>query len=91
MSYPSVPTGEVAIRELLLDLAERKEFRAFKLGPDAEPSAQTPHWAGFNKVPAQMFLPGLRLNGAQLFVRNFENPDTYYLRLLVNWQTGAGK
>ena len=36
-------------------------------------------------------LAGLQLNGAQMFVRNFENPDTPYPRLLINWQTGTGK
>ncbi len=36
-------------------------------------------------------LHGLRLHGAQLFVNNFQNYNTNYSRLLINWQTGTGK
>lgn len=38
-----------------------------------------------------LILPGLRLHGAQLFQKSFLSPDTPYPRLLLNWQTGAGK
>jgi hypothetical protein len=40
---------------------------------------------------ADLFLPGLRLHGAQLFIRGFTSPDTPWPRLLINWQTGTGK
>jgi hypothetical protein len=71
------PAGAEALRALLADLAGRKEFAA--LAPP--PGGSEP----------RLTLPGLRLSGAQLFVRGFENPDTPYPRLLVSWQTGTGK
>jgi hypothetical protein len=111
MSYPSVPTSstgdppEREVREFLLDLGSRKEFRS--LAPAAAPAARSeassaPHPYGFGLpggpgdgaardgagVPT---IPGLRLHGAQLFVGSFSNPDTPFTRLLLNWQTGAGK
>nr|BBO54096.1 g10L homolog protein [Abalone asfa-like virus] len=36
-------------------------------------------------------MPGLQLHNAQLFVQGFQNPNTPYSRLLLNWQTGTGK
>lgn len=36
-------------------------------------------------------IKGLQLHNAQLFVQNFQNPNTPYSRLLLNWQTGTGK
>jgi hypothetical protein len=102
MSYPPLPraasaapgseAAEGAIRSLLGNLAARKEFRSFgRPGPTPGPAHR--RWDGFGPAAAasRLFLPGLRLNGAQLFIRNFENPDTEYTRVLVKWQTGTGK
>ena len=100
MSYPQVPPAasaapggapaEAAVRALLGDLAGRKEFRAFGR---AAAAAAPRHWDGFApEGPAsRLVLPGLRLSGAQQFIRNFENPDTEFSRVLVKWQTGTGK
>ncbi|MFA6165763.1 MAG: helicase-related protein [Gemmatimonadaceae bacterium] len=84
------PAAEEAIQALLGDLAERKEFAALR------PRAAAPERvdvAGFVReaAPAPLFLPGHRLHGAQLFVSNFESPNTEYTRLLIEWQTGTGK
>lgn len=85
--YPRLPDASADsrdVREFLLDLGARKEFRSFS-GPGGparrpgEPAVEIPS------------LTGLRLHGAQAFVRNYENPDTPYPRLLLNWQTGTGK
>ena len=32
-----------------------------------------------------------QLTGAQLFIKNFFNPNTLHKSLLINWQTGVGK
>ena len=106
MAYPAplsaaqgLPSEET-IREFLLDLGARKEFRSLRLSPGSD--AEADKAAAFFGLPAYGFprapggeeggvLGGLRLHGAQLFVRNFENPDTPYERLLINWQTGTGK
>ena len=36
-------------------------------------------------------LDGLRLSPSQTFISNFQNPNTKFLRILLNWQTGSGK
>jgi len=92
MAYIPVPRvdGKAGIQELLGDLAERKEFRAFMV-PPTQPGIPE-HLSGFTEGTTQpLYLPGLRLHGVQLFVRNFENPDTMYMRLFIDWQTGTGK
>lgn len=105
MAYPLPPSAaeglppEEALREFLLDLGARKEFRSLRLRPpDASAAAAAAAALGlpaYGAPPspegAAAPLGGLRLHGAQLFVRNFENPDTPYPRLLLNWQTGTGK
>ena len=104
MSYPTVPTSstgdppERELREFLLDLGARKEFRSLAPTAAAAPPPGAPHPYGFGLpggpgdggggIPV---IPGLRLHGAQLFVGNFSNPDTPFTRLLLNWQTGTGK
>ena len=88
MSYPGPAAGGgAAIRTLLLDLASRKEFQS------APGSHAAGRWDGYAPEPpaSHLFLPGLRLNGAQHFIRNFANPDTEFPRVLVKWQTGTGK
>lgn len=75
------------VKKLLTDLAGRKEFAMLA----TKPHNGHQEWSGFGRNSNNLFLPGLKLNGAQLFVRNFENPDTNYKRLLIKWQTGAGK
>ena len=98
MSYPQPPlaspgseAGESAIRALLGDLAGRKELR-INQGP-ASASHAAAHWDGYapKLSTGRLFLPGLRLSGAQTFIRNFENPDTEFTRVLIKWQTGTGK
>jgi hypothetical protein len=105
MSYPPPPRTEAAetapsearVRDFLLDVAARKEFRALAPGRGPPPSsdAARPHPYGYGLGPgassAAPAIGGLRLHGAQLFVQNFSNPDTPYTRLLLNWQTGTGK
>ena len=107
MSYlpaPSPSGGETAIRALLIDLASRKEFQsaagsrgAARWDGYALPqgfsgtSARGPEPPPEEEASSHLFLPGLRLNGAQHFIRNFANPDTAYPRVLVKWQTGTGK
>ncbi|GFR88180.1 BA71V-D1133L (G10L), partial [Elysia marginata] len=97
MSYPQVPVGDPSereIRDFLLDLGARKEFRT--LAPSAQspvvPEASHPYGFGLLGRPGgAATISGLRLHGAQLFVKHFTNPDTPYTRLLLNWQTGTGK
>jgi len=97
---PGSEAADAAIRALLGDLAGRKELRAGQVpvgrvdtGRAEAPGAHPTHWDGYAPEPpaSRLFLPGLRLNGAQLFIRNFENPDTDFTRVLVKWQTGTGK
>ncbi|NBP85723.1 MAG: hypothetical protein EBU54_11275, partial [Mycobacteriaceae bacterium] len=97
--------AEATIRALLGDLAGRKEFQVSR-APASTPAstaasapastaasaAASEQWAGYAPAPpGHLFLPGLRLTGAQLFIRNFENPDTDFTRVLIKWQTGTGK
>ena len=106
MAYPDPPSAarglppEETLREFLLDLGARKEFRALRpLPPSDAAAAEAAAALGLPAFGAPAapggeeggVLAGLRLQGAQLFVRNFENPDTPYPRLLLNWQTGTGK
>lgn len=109
MAYIAAPDGagqkeagqnvadEESVREFLLDLAGRKEFRSLAgTSSQAAPSSLAAHPYGFGMAggppaPATPSLEGLRLHGAQVFVANFSNPNTPYSRLLINWQTGTGK
>lgn len=89
---PGTPAAERAIRQLLEDLASRKEFRAFAVPVESRGASARAQVPGF--VPSAegvLHLPGLRLSGGQHFVANLVNPDTEYERLLINWQTGVGK
>lgn len=104
MSYPGAPSSgqgapaEAEVRDFLLDLGARKEFRALArpAASDSAAESRVPHPFGFGlpggpSAPVSPAIPGLRLHGAQVFVSNFSNPDTPYTRLLLNWQTGTGK
>ena len=89
MAYLPQDTPPLA---LLADLAGRREFN----GLSRDISGNSPAPAPASAAPAFIVAPapalkGLRLDGAQLFVREFQNPHTPYPRLLVNWQTGTGK
>ena len=92
-SYPP-PLTEKAVRQpgaqksFLTNIAARREFRLALAGPA---SKNADNWAGFGGRPAALVLPGLQLTGAQQFVRDFAGPNTEFSRLLVKWQTGAGK
>jgi hypothetical protein len=94
---PGSAAAEATIRALLGDLAGRKEFQVSRAPAGAPAStaasaAASEQWAGYAPAPSgHLFLPGLRLSGAQLFIRNFENPDTDFTRVLIKWQTGTGK
>jgi hypothetical protein len=87
----AAPAAEAAIRSLLLDLAGRKELCIGRPATGEQPPRAPIAGFGAPAGAPRLFLPGLRLHGAQLFVRNFENPNTPYPRLLINWQTGTGK
>ena len=101
MSYPALPASgaadaEAAIREFLLDIASRKEFRALIPGPASAAAPRAPHPFAFGLPPGPPApdvptITGLRLHGAQVFVSSFFSPDTPFTRLLLNWQTGTGK
>lgn len=80
--------GRHQIDEFLGDISARKEFRAL-----VDRGSKGTSLAGFRPASDKcgLFLPGLRLTGAQTFIRNFQNPDTNYKRLLIKWQTGVGK
>ena len=106
MAYPNIPTEktEKNVRDFLINLGERKEFYMFAKEPALKPNTQpainttpaskTQYFPGVHIEqyhPEVPYIPGLRLSGGQLFVRNFNNPDTPYQRLLLEWQTGSGK
>ena len=61
---------------LLNDIYSRKEFKFLPL---------------ISKTNYDYELKGFNLSSAQLFVKNFLNPNTPYKRLLLNWMTGSGK
>ena len=79
MAYAPIESNG-SINKLLEDLASRREFQIFNQGVASNTSTSS-----------KLFLPGMHLNGAQLFIRNFENPDTEFTRVLIKWQTGTGK
>ena len=69
-----------AIRDMFSDIAHRKEFyTTHYLKNDAAGSS------------GERILGGLRFHGGQVFLANFQNPNTPYERIGVNWQTGGGK
>jgi hypothetical protein len=96
MAYVDIPNGDDLSESFLNDIARRKEFASLKRGVVG---ALTPIESGYlivNDDPTVGItlpprLEGLQLHGAQMFVRAFKNPNTPYSRILVNWQTGAGK
>jgi hypothetical protein len=81
MSYAPVSSN---VRALLEDLAGRKEFQSTRDLADAGVR-------GFIPGDGPLRASGLRLIGAQQFIRAFNNPATPYSRVLVKWQTGTGK
>ena len=98
MAYPIIPqdADDNNIKNLLTDIAERKEYYIFKPVENREfydvrgfitPTSMNNYLLNGNFVNAN----GLQLSAAQLFVRNFQNPNTEFTRLLINWQTGVGK
>ena len=90
MSYIPVPPDVLGIKPFLENLSTRKEFRVYQTQLNPISTTESPR--GFiDGQRGDLFMPGLRLNGAQSFIRNFENPNTGYTRVLVNWQTGVGK
>jgi len=92
MSYPTLPfePDQNEISNLLSDIASRKEYYIFKPVEEREyydvRGFITP--TSMNKY---LTAPGLQLSAAQLFIRNFQNPNTEFSRILINWQTGVGK
>jgi hypothetical protein len=103
MSYPLVPSSvsapppERELREFLLDLGSRKEFRSLAPGGPGglaagAPAAANPYGFGLGAPAGSVpTIGGLRIHGTQVFVAHFSNPDTPFTRLLLNWQTGTGK
>ena len=92
MSYPALPfePNSAEVSNLLYDIASRKEYYIFKPAEEREyydvRGFITP--TSMNKY---LTAPGLQLSSAQLFIRNFQNPNTEFSRILINWQTGVGK
>jgi hypothetical protein len=94
----SGPTAE-AVRDFLLDVGSRREFRSLAPSQNGEIPTPPPYpygqgLFGDGDPPGAdeiLQVQGLRLHGAQIFVDNFARPDTEYTRNLFNWQTGAGK
>jgi len=92
MSYPALPfePNTTEVSNLLYDIASRKEYYIFKPAEEREyydvRGFITP--TSMNKY---LTAPGLQLSSAQLFIRNFQNPNTEFSRILINWQTGVGK
>ena len=94
MAYASLASEATpaALRRFLENVAARREFRlGLDAGAAAPAAAPANGWPGFGGRDRALVVPGLRLTGAQTFVRDFAGPDTDYTRLLVKWQTGAGK
>ena len=93
-SYPDALTAvELArapgrLRTFLENIAARREFRQ---SLPVKPDVRIDKWAGFGGNLNSLSLPGLQLTGAQTFIRDFASPNAEYLRLLIKWQTGAGK
>jgi hypothetical protein len=75
------------IGKLLSDVASRKEF----ITTGAVPTLAASSMQGFIPGPGKLILPGVRLNGAQLFITNWASPNSQNSRLLIKWQTGVGK
>ena len=60
------------IGKLLSDIASRKEF----ITTGAVPSLTADSIQGFIPGPGKLILPGVRLNGAQLFMTNWASPNS---------------
>ena len=97
MAYPIIPNFLKSdeetnnITNLLTDISQRKEFYTFK---PTNYLFNKNLISGFTKsidFNKKLIVPGLKLNNAQLFIRNFQNPNTEFTRVLINWQTGTGK
>lgn len=73
---------EIGDAGLLNDILKRKEF--YQVRPD------TSDGQNINSYDA-MRGEYLELRGHQLFVNNFQSPNTKYMRLLLKHQTGVGK
>jgi hypothetical protein len=85
MAYQPISDG-LSINDFLVDISSRKEFQPQDI------NLKNTVVKGFRPgTNTTLVIPGLKLTGAQLFIRNFENPDTNYKRLLIKWQTGVGK
>ena len=91
MAYSPIPTSRDDIKTFLSDIISRKEFSSYV--QKTQQKQLTDEYAGFDTVSKglDIMLPGLQLHGAQLFQRAFSGPHTPYPRMLLNWQTGAGK
>ena len=90
MSYKKIPnnSNENELNDFLEDISLRKEFQTF----NNQKFDTNSNIEGFlSNVPKQLFLPGLNLSGAQTFIKNFQNPNTSFNRILIKWQTGVGK
>jgi len=92
MSYKDLPNlnsqdfNESKIISFLEDISTRKEFQT------SNNETETKIKSEFIPLPTtNLFLPGLNLSGAQTFIKNFQNPNTRFNRILIKWQTGVGK
>lgn len=88
MAYPE---NKGDFSELILDLGSRKEFKSL-IKKDG--SYKKKNYFGIGSKYGKQYEKSrkvLKLHATQIFVKNFFNPRTPYDRLVLNWQTGAGK
>ena len=94
-AYPPAVTyldaSPVQLKTFLENIAARREFRQNLHGEKTSTKESSATFAGFGGPASALTPPGLHLTGAQTFVRDFASPNTEYKRLLIKWQTGAGK
>jgi superfamily II DNA or RNA helicase len=99
MSYKHIPKinpngnakeQETIIKKFLSDIASRREFRHLHeikqhtFNSNEEESS-------YGNVSTEYAIEGLRLHGAQIFIKTFMNPNTPYDRIVLSWGTGYGK
>ena len=78
MSYPPADSPI-----LTADITNRLEFSQLKIPYDQPPAGEIDKLIRKDRR--------IQFRSFQLFVQNFDNPDTPYMRLLMKWVTGAGK
>lgn len=92
MAYKPVPTinfeSDENIKQFLIDIGSRKEFNIY-IDKNEKINTLDPSYGDTEQ--ADPVISGLRLHKLQEFIRIYMSPKTPYKRILLNWQTGAGK